>query len=109
MMLLETVSLDIPLVCSDIQENISVLGDSVLYFRSGDANDLADKIRYSLNNSKDMELLAHKAITLVKNQYSWEKIARQYETLYECCYKGEPFSEAGLEGNNVEKPSSRDL
>jgi len=106
MVLLEAVSLDIPLVCSDIQENTSVLGDPVLYFRSGDVKDLADKIQYSLNNMKDMEFLAHKASEMVKNHYAWEKIAIQYETLYECCCKGRPFSEASLDGNTIENPSS---
>jgi glycosyltransferase involved in cell wall biosynthesis len=99
MMLLEAVSLDIPMVCSDIQDNTSVLGDTVLYFRSDDAKDLADKIQYALNNSQDMELLAHKASDTIKNHYSWEKIVRQYEIIYECCFKGQPFSEGSWDGN----------
>lgn len=105
MMLLETVSLDIPLICSDIQENISVLGDSVLYFRSGDVKDLADKIQYALNNPQDMEFFAHKASELVKNHYSWDKIAGQYENLYKCCFEGKPLSGARGDANKIEKLS----
>jgi glycosyltransferase involved in cell wall biosynthesis len=106
MILLEAASLDIPLVCSDIQENTSVLGDSALYFRSGDAEDLAVKIQYSMNNMEEMEFLAHKASDMVKNCYSWEKIALQYEKLYECCFKGRSIFEANLDGYTIENPSS---
>jgi glycosyltransferase involved in cell wall biosynthesis len=105
MMLLEAVSLDIPLICSDIEENTSVLGDSVLYFRSGDVKDLSNKIQYALNNPQDMESFAHKASELVKNHYSWDKIAGQYENLYKCCFEGKPFSGARGDANKIEKHS----
>jgi len=99
MMLLEAVSLNIPLVCSDIKENNSVLGDSVLYFRSGDVKDLADKMQYALNHPEEMAIIAHKASDLVKNDYSWDKIAGQYETLYKCCVEGKSISEVMCDEN----------
>jgi hypothetical protein len=44
MILLETGSLDVPVICSDIPENKVVMGDSGLYFQSGNAQSLAQAI-----------------------------------------------------------------
>ncbi len=82
MMLLEAASLEAPIICSDIPENRLIMQDTVLYFRSGDATDLADKIQWALDHTDEMASLAHNASLHVKNTLTWDKIVEQYEQLY---------------------------
>lgn len=83
MMLLEVASLGVSIVCSDIPENISVLGEYTLYFKSGDIDDLADKLRWALDHVETMRGLASAAQAWVKQNYSWDAITEQYEKLYQ--------------------------
>ena len=57
MMLLEAVSLGVPIVCSDIPENTAVLDEHALYFRSGDTADLAEKLQWALDHPEEMTRL----------------------------------------------------
>ena len=83
MVLLEAASLGIPMVCSDIPENKIVLGENVTYFRSQDQNDLADKILWVLKNPDEAKGIAQVLKSWVKENYSWESIASQYELIYQ--------------------------
>jgi glycosyltransferase involved in cell wall biosynthesis len=74
MMLLEAASLQAPIICSDIPENRIVMQDNVLYFRSGDAVDLADQIQWALSRC-------------VKDNLTWETIVKQYEEVYRACIR----------------------
>jgi glycosyltransferase involved in cell wall biosynthesis len=87
MMLLEAASVGVPIVCSDIPENKSVMQDNVLCFNSGDAFDLADRIRWALDHRDEMAELARRARTHVMAAYSWRQIAAQYEQIYKTCGK----------------------
>jgi len=83
MMLLEAASLGVPIVCSDIPENVAVLGERALYFRSGDVEDLANKLNWALEHPQTMRELGKAAQEWVKQNYSWDVIAAQYEKLYQ--------------------------
>ncbi len=87
MMLLEAASLQAPIICSDIPENKAVMQDNVLYFRSGDAVDLANRIQWSLGHPEEMSDLAQKASGYVKENLTWKKIIGQYEEIYKACMK----------------------
>lgn len=87
MMLLETASLGIPMVCSDIPENKIVLGEHVTYFRSEDHNDLAEKISWALENMDEVTRFATLLKKLITSNYSWDSIASKYELLYQKLYK----------------------
>jgi len=87
MMLLEAASLQAAIICSDIPENKIVMQDNVLYFRSGNVIDLADKIQWALDHPDEMSSLGQKASTHVKDTLTWEKIAKQYEEIYMACTK----------------------
>jgi glycosyltransferase involved in cell wall biosynthesis len=82
MMLLEAASLETPVVCSDIPENVSVLPEQAVYFRSGDATDLAVRLRWALDHPAEMEKLAREASEWVKRHNSWDAIVHEYEQLY---------------------------
>ena len=83
MMLLEAASLGAPIVCSDIPANTAVLPEQALYFRSGDADDLADKMRWALEHPMEMPRLGQQAQSWVRASFSWDQIAEQYDQLYQ--------------------------
>jgi len=81
-MLLEVASIGIPIVCSDIPANKSVLPEQALLFSSGSADDLADKLQWALDHFSEMQNLGLLAQSLVHEKYSWDVIANAYEQLY---------------------------
>ena len=83
MMLLEVASMNTPLLCSDIPENLSVLPNQALYFASGNSLDLRDKLQWALDNPADMTRLARAAQQWVEDTFHWHSIIKQYERLYE--------------------------
>jgi glycosyltransferase involved in cell wall biosynthesis len=83
MMLLEAASLGVPILCSDIPANVSVLPELATFFESGNAADLKAKLRWSLENPDAVELLAARAQDWVEAHYRWDVIIREYELLYE--------------------------
>jgi glycosyltransferase involved in cell wall biosynthesis len=82
-MLLEVVSTQTPVICSDIPENTAVFNEEeVLYFKNKDNKDLQEKIEWALANPDLMQNKAALALERVKNSYSWSSISKQYEKLY---------------------------
>jgi glycosyltransferase involved in cell wall biosynthesis len=88
MLLLETISLKVPVVCSDIAENRQVVGNEYKYlFASGNALSLSEKIRAALADPA----LPEQCIDLcrkVASGFDWRTIAARYEQLYREVYKG---------------------
>lgn len=82
MMLLEAASLQAPIICSDIPENKIVMQENVLYFHSGDSEDLARQIQWAIDHLDEMAILAEKASLHIKNTLTWEKIVGQYDEIY---------------------------
>jgi glycosyltransferase involved in cell wall biosynthesis len=92
MMLLEVAILGAPIICSDIPQNRAIFeNDQVLYFKSKNPSDLAEKIQYALDHSCEISAMATRAKTHAINHYSIGQVADQYETLYdqhlEICYE----------------------
>ena len=88
MMLLEVASLGVSIVCSDITENTSVLGEHALYFKSGDVDDLANKLGWALDHAEAIRELGNAAQAWVKQNYSWDVIVERYEKLYQQTLRG---------------------
>lgn len=84
MQLLEAASMHAPIIASDIPENKDVFSsEEVLYFKSGDSGDLANKILYALNNPSDMKERADRAYNSLIKGYSWKTIASDYQNEYD--------------------------
>jgi len=84
MMLLEVVSMKTPVIASNILSNRAVFNDDeLLFFKTNEADDLALKIEFALNNNDDMSQRAGRAYEKLKNEYTWKMIAKQYETIYD--------------------------
>lgn len=83
MMLLEVAILNTPIICSDIKQNQVIFDeDQVLYFRSKDANDLAEKIQYALDHPSDIQARAKSARRHALEHYGIEKVVDRYRDLY---------------------------
>jgi len=72
-----------PVICSDIPENVAIFdSEQVLYFESGNVEDLAKKIEWAFSNQNEMSSMAEKGYrNLIKN-YNLDEIASQYDQLY---------------------------
>jgi glycosyltransferase involved in cell wall biosynthesis len=82
MSLLEAASLGTPVVCSDIPENRLVMGDSAVYFTSGDPHSLRKQLEWAINNRVKMKVMAEHAVPKIHDKFDWRKISDQYEKIY---------------------------
>ncbi len=83
MMLLEAVSVDCPVICSDIIQNKDILAeDEALFFRSSNEDDLSDKISWALENTDEMKVRAQKAKEKFIKEFNWQTIASQYKEIF---------------------------
>ncbi|MCA9926345.1 MAG: glycosyltransferase family 4 protein, partial [Anaerolineales bacterium] len=83
MMLLEVASLNIPVLCSDIPENVSVLPELARFFKSNDAEDLYVQLVKALAEPEQMVVLAERAHEWVNNKHQWSTIVQEYVRLYD--------------------------
>ena len=71
------------LICSDIPENRAVFERSeAVFFRSGDACDLAEKLRWVLDHPMLAFERAKRARRRVERDFNWETLAARYDQLY---------------------------
>ena len=84
MVMLETASFKTPLICCNIPENKDVFGDNeLLYFETGNAEDLASKIEWALSNYSSMQEMAENAYLKLQKEYLWKDISERYSEIYE--------------------------
>lgn len=86
-----------PVICSDIVENRAILRDDTLYFQSGDAADLADRISWALEHPEQASVLAQRAKEWVNTHLAWSSIVSSYEQLYERCVRGDALPDLAEE------------
>ncbi len=83
-MLLEVASTGTPIICSDISENSAVFNASeVLFFKNMNAENLAVKIKWALDNKQIMKKKSEMAKKKVVKYYSGEVMTKNYEKLYD--------------------------
>lgn len=83
-MLLESAVTSCPIVASDIPANLNVFSaEEVMYFRSKDVDDLAAKLRWSLENPEGARAYGQRAKERVHSDFSRQAMAAQYAALYE--------------------------
>ena len=83
-MLLETAGTGTPVICSDIVANTDIFnGTEVLFFRSGDAAHLEEKLQWALDHPDEMAAMAERARIRAQTEYSGDNMTRQYEALYD--------------------------
>ena len=83
-MLLEVASVGIPIIASDIPENKQIFSNNeVLYFKSQDALDLAEKLTEALRNNVWMQELGKNSRNMVLDKFLWKDISFEYQKIYE--------------------------
>lgn len=82
-MLLEAISLSLPVICSDIKENRSIFNENeVLFFKTGNTVDLSLKIQWAYDNYNLMVNKSEQAYNKLKENYKLEIIAEKYSKIY---------------------------
>jgi glycosyltransferase involved in cell wall biosynthesis len=82
-MLLEVASAGTPIIASDIPENTQVFDEGeVMYFKVSDSDDLAEKIRFALQNRQSMTEYGSRCQEKVFKDYVWHNIANEYADVY---------------------------
>lgn len=79
---LENMGLGTPVICSDIRENLYVVGETAITFRKGDVADLTDKLAYSLEHEPELAGNAAAAKERAEAQFSWDAVTRQHEEIF---------------------------
>lgn len=84
MVVLESGCCGLPYIISDIPVLLEITKDARggLVFRRGDENDLSEKILDLIEDDKKRNQLSKEAYKLASS-YSWDKIAEQFEKVYE--------------------------
>jgi glycosyltransferase involved in cell wall biosynthesis len=80
--ILTVMGLGTPLLCSDIAENTYITDKNATHFESGNAEDLADKIIFTLNNSVIIKEQAESGRQDVLKRFNWNSITDQYINLF---------------------------
>jgi glycosyltransferase involved in cell wall biosynthesis len=80
--LLEAMGAGLCVVASDVPENREVVMDAGYTFRPGDADDLADRLRFLIANPAVREAAGRAAKARIREHYLWPKIAEDIERNY---------------------------
>ena len=80
--LLEALAYRNTLLCSNIPENTSVAEDRAIYFKKGNVEDLAEKLKALCNDSTLVENAKNGVDEYILNKYSWQDVAKATCELY---------------------------
>jgi glycosyltransferase involved in cell wall biosynthesis len=80
--LLQAMSYGNCVLVSNIDENLEVIGQSGICFKSRNVADLRDKLELLLNREDLVKEYRSKAEGYVRQNYSWDNVADEYEKLY---------------------------
>lgn len=87
MMLLESLMLEIPLICSDIPENLEIIKEKEIFFKSGDISDLSKKLIWGIKNSNKLISIVKKEKGRIEKEKNWDKIKDLYLEVYQNAIK----------------------
>lgn len=79
---LEAMAEGVPVLCSNHECALEILGDSALYFDGGNVKSISEAILKILNNKNLRQELIAKGYRQVK-KYSWEEMARKTQKIYQ--------------------------
>lgn len=82
-MLLEAVLVKVPIICSDIEQHVSVFDmNEVTFFKSGDISDLKTKINFFFIAPEAFKRKVELASVRLLKDYDWKVIINKYEKIY---------------------------
>ena len=77
-MILQVLGMGVPLLCSDIKENLYLVKDEAITFKKSNVSDLYNKLIYCLDNKREIMLNAKDAAKRIKREYNWDDIAKKH-------------------------------
>jgi glycosyltransferase involved in cell wall biosynthesis len=80
--ILENMGLGTPVICSDIRENLYVVGDTAITFRKSSVDDLRSKIETALQQPELLKANAVRARARAENEFSWEAVTTAHEKIF---------------------------
>ncbi|NCN25328.1 hypothetical protein COT94_01370 [Candidatus Falkowbacteria bacterium CG10_big_fil_rev_8_21_14_0_10_37_14] len=80
--LLEAMARRVPVLVSDIPENLEAVGQSALVFATRDVEDLREKLRFAVENPEILEEKITLALRRVDICFNWDQIAQNMNELY---------------------------
>src|SRR5205807_748002 len=80
--LLDAMGAGLCVLTSDIPENREVVDGAGFTFQSGNAADLADRLRFLMANPAAREAAGQTAKKRIEEQYQWQKVAEDIEKAY---------------------------
>lgn len=69
-------------LANDVPEHREVMADTGVFFDARKNRDLAEKMQFLLDNPEVVRDYGKKAVQRIHSQYSWEKVADDYEQLF---------------------------
>lgn len=76
--LLEAMSYKLPVIASNIDANIELLGEDAVYVRPENVDDLTTAINYCMENPDAINRYCTTNFNKVTNNYTWDKVAKKY-------------------------------
>ena len=80
--LLDAMGAGLCVLTSDVSENRELVDGVGFTFRRGDASDLADRLRFLIANRAIREAAGRAARKRVEEQYGWQRITEEIESVY---------------------------
>ncbi|MBL1214498.1 MAG: glycosyltransferase family 4 protein [Ignavibacteriae bacterium] len=80
--ILTVMGLEVPLLCSDIKENLYITGETATTFSKSDVDSLHSQINYSIENPIEIMALAKEAKIRAEKLFSWEKVTDDHLKIF---------------------------
>jgi glycosyltransferase involved in cell wall biosynthesis len=81
--ILENMGLRTPIICSDIQENRYVVGESGWLFRKGDSDDLLRVLQWSLDHPQELAAMGEEGYVRASSLFSWDAVTREHVRVFD--------------------------
>lgn len=79
---LTVMGLNVPLIVSDIEENVYVVEDTARKFKKGNIESLTEEINYCENHYSEMQALASRAQQRALSVFNWDKVAEEHVRVF---------------------------
>jgi len=71
-------ALNVPLICSDIPENLYLVKDTAVTFERSNIESLQRSIEFALKKPERMQELAEQAKERARSNFTWDRVVSQH-------------------------------